>query len=173
LGFFGCKLSFKKMSAEGRLCSMQENSHFWFPTMKVRQADGSLWSGKSRLAWFSCARSTNNSSSTPSPAPSSTARLGSPAATKRARIGGSSSEPGAGAAAAEQMSPVQGSSWTGTSTGRSTPVTATEGSSAQAAPDDQCAEKHATIVLDQLKTYSEFKLSPNPGKDVSRRSDHF
>jgi hypothetical protein len=39
-GVFGGKLSFKKMSAGGRLCTLQENPHFWVPTIKVRPCDG-------------------------------------------------------------------------------------------------------------------------------------
>ncbi len=39
-GVFGGKLSFKKMSARGRLCTLQENPHLWAPTIKVRQPDG-------------------------------------------------------------------------------------------------------------------------------------
>ncbi len=35
-GVFGGKLSFKKMSAGGRLSTSQENPHFWVPTIKVR-----------------------------------------------------------------------------------------------------------------------------------------
>jgi hypothetical protein len=37
---FGGKVSFKKMSAGGRLCTLQENPHFWVPTIKVTQPDG-------------------------------------------------------------------------------------------------------------------------------------
>jgi hypothetical protein len=32
--------SFKKMSAGGRLCTLQENPHFWVQTIKVRPPDG-------------------------------------------------------------------------------------------------------------------------------------
>jgi hypothetical protein len=39
-GFSGGKLSFKKMSAGGRLCPLQENPHFWVPTIKVRPPNG-------------------------------------------------------------------------------------------------------------------------------------
>jgi hypothetical protein len=39
-GVFGDKLSFKKMSAGGRLCTLQENPHFWVPMIKVRPPDG-------------------------------------------------------------------------------------------------------------------------------------
>ncbi len=39
-GVFGGKLSFKKMSAGGRLCTLQENPHFWIPRIKVRPPDG-------------------------------------------------------------------------------------------------------------------------------------
>jgi hypothetical protein len=39
-GVFGGKLSFKKLSAGGRLCTLQENSHFWVPMIKVRPPDG-------------------------------------------------------------------------------------------------------------------------------------
>ncbi len=39
-GVFGGKLSFKKMSAGGGLCTLQENPHFWVPTIKVRQTNG-------------------------------------------------------------------------------------------------------------------------------------
>jgi hypothetical protein len=38
-GGFGGKLSFKKMSAGGRLCTLQENPDFLVPTIKVRQPD--------------------------------------------------------------------------------------------------------------------------------------
>ncbi len=39
-GVFRGKLSFKKMSAGGRLCTSQENPHFWVPTIKVRPPNG-------------------------------------------------------------------------------------------------------------------------------------
>jgi hypothetical protein len=39
-GVFGSKHSFKKMSTGGRLCTLQENTHFWVPTIKVRPHDG-------------------------------------------------------------------------------------------------------------------------------------
>ncbi len=39
-GVFGGKLSFKKMSAGGRLCTSQEKPHFWVPTIKVKPFDG-------------------------------------------------------------------------------------------------------------------------------------
>jgi hypothetical protein len=39
-GVFGGKLSFKMMSALGRLCILQENLHFWVPTIEVRPPDG-------------------------------------------------------------------------------------------------------------------------------------
>jgi hypothetical protein len=39
-GFLGGKLSFKKMSAGGSLCTLQENPYFWVPTIKVRPPDG-------------------------------------------------------------------------------------------------------------------------------------
>jgi hypothetical protein len=35
MGVFGVKLSFKMMSAGGRLCTLQENPHFLVPTIKV------------------------------------------------------------------------------------------------------------------------------------------
>jgi hypothetical protein len=38
-GFSGGRLSFKKMSAGGRLCTSQENPHFWVPTIKDRPPD--------------------------------------------------------------------------------------------------------------------------------------
>ncbi len=38
--FSGGELSFKKMSAGGRLYTLQENPHFWVPTFKVRPPDG-------------------------------------------------------------------------------------------------------------------------------------
>jgi hypothetical protein len=38
-GIFGGKLSFKKMSAGGRLCTLQENPHFCV-TIKVTPPDG-------------------------------------------------------------------------------------------------------------------------------------
>jgi hypothetical protein len=41
-GVFGGKLSFKNMSAGGRLCTLQENHHFWVKTIKVRPPDGTL-----------------------------------------------------------------------------------------------------------------------------------
>ncbi len=41
-GVFGGKLSFKMMSAGGRLCTFQENPHFWVPTIKVRPPDGTV-----------------------------------------------------------------------------------------------------------------------------------
>jgi hypothetical protein len=40
-GAFRGELSFKKMSAGGRLCTLQENAHFWAPTIKFRPPDGS------------------------------------------------------------------------------------------------------------------------------------
>jgi hypothetical protein len=40
MGVFVGELSFKKMSAGGRLCTLQENPHFWVPTIKVRPPDG-------------------------------------------------------------------------------------------------------------------------------------
>jgi hypothetical protein len=40
-GVFEVKLSFKKMSAGGRLCTLQENAHFWVPRIKVRPPDSS------------------------------------------------------------------------------------------------------------------------------------
>jgi hypothetical protein len=39
-GVFGGKLSFEKMSAGVRLCTLQENPYFWVPTIKVRPPDG-------------------------------------------------------------------------------------------------------------------------------------
>jgi hypothetical protein len=39
-GVIGGKLSFKMMSAGGRLCAAQENPHFWVPVIKVRPPDG-------------------------------------------------------------------------------------------------------------------------------------
>jgi hypothetical protein len=42
LGFSWGKLSFKKMSAGGRLCNLQENPQFWVPTIKARQPGGTL-----------------------------------------------------------------------------------------------------------------------------------
>jgi hypothetical protein len=42
-GVFGGKLSFEKMSAGGRLCTLQENPHFWVPTIKVRPPDGIIY----------------------------------------------------------------------------------------------------------------------------------
>jgi hypothetical protein len=41
-GVFGGKLSFRIMSAVGRLCTFQENPNFWAPTPKVRPPDGIL-----------------------------------------------------------------------------------------------------------------------------------
>ncbi len=40
VGFSG--VSFKKMSAWGRLFILQENGQFWVPTIKVRPPDGSF-----------------------------------------------------------------------------------------------------------------------------------
>jgi hypothetical protein len=40
VGFSGGKRSFKNMSAGGKLCTLQENGHFWVPTIKVRPPDG-------------------------------------------------------------------------------------------------------------------------------------
>ncbi len=42
-GVFGGKLSFKNMSARGRLCTLQENPHLRVPTIKVRPPDGRCW----------------------------------------------------------------------------------------------------------------------------------
>ncbi len=39
-GGSGGKLSFKNLSAGGRLCTVQEDPHFWVPTIKVRRPDG-------------------------------------------------------------------------------------------------------------------------------------
>jgi hypothetical protein len=39
-GRFLGKLTFKKMSARGRLSTLQENPQFWAPTIKVTQPDG-------------------------------------------------------------------------------------------------------------------------------------
>ncbi len=39
-GFLGGKLSFKNKSAGGRLCTLQENPHFWVQMIKVRLPDG-------------------------------------------------------------------------------------------------------------------------------------
>ncbi len=39
-GGFRGKLSFKKMSAGGRLCTSQKKNRFWVPAIKVRQPDG-------------------------------------------------------------------------------------------------------------------------------------
>ncbi len=44
-GVFGGKLLFKKMSAGGRLFTLQENPHFWVPTFKVRPPDDTLIAG--------------------------------------------------------------------------------------------------------------------------------
>jgi hypothetical protein len=52
----GGKLSFKKMSAGGRLCTLPENPHFWVPTIKVRPPDGSKapeLSSRVRCIWES------------------------------------------------------------------------------------------------------------------------
>ncbi len=35
-------LSFKKMSTGGRLCTLQENPHFWVPMIKVRPPDSTF-----------------------------------------------------------------------------------------------------------------------------------
>jgi hypothetical protein len=54
-GFPGGKLLFKKMSAKGRLCTLQEKSHSWVPTIKVRLSDGILmWRKRvtiDRISW--------------------------------------------------------------------------------------------------------------------------
>jgi hypothetical protein len=42
MGVFGGKLSFKKMSAGGRFCTLQENPHFWVPRIKVKPPVGTL-----------------------------------------------------------------------------------------------------------------------------------
>jgi hypothetical protein len=41
-GVFGGKLSFKKMCAGRRLCTLQENPNFWVPTIKVRPPDSTV-----------------------------------------------------------------------------------------------------------------------------------
>jgi hypothetical protein len=43
-GIFRGELSFKKMSAGDRLCTLQESPHFWDPTIKVRPPDGTYTS---------------------------------------------------------------------------------------------------------------------------------
>ncbi len=48
-GVFGSELSFMKMPAGGRLCTLQGNPHFWFPTIKVRPPDGILLLGGPRV----------------------------------------------------------------------------------------------------------------------------
>jgi hypothetical protein len=40
VGFLGVSVHFMKTSAGGRPCTLQENPHFWVPTIKVRQPDG-------------------------------------------------------------------------------------------------------------------------------------
>jgi hypothetical protein len=45
-GFWGGKVSFKKMSAGGRLRILQENPHFWVPAIKVRPPDGTTQYGR-------------------------------------------------------------------------------------------------------------------------------
>ncbi len=47
---FGGKLSFRKMSARGCLCTFQENPHFWVPMLKVRRPVGILLCRTSRMA---------------------------------------------------------------------------------------------------------------------------
>ncbi len=44
-GVFGGKLSFKKMSSGGRICTLQENPNFWVPMLKVRTPDGTWTEG--------------------------------------------------------------------------------------------------------------------------------
>jgi hypothetical protein len=39
-GVFRGEISFKKLSAGGRLCTLQVNPHFWVATIKVRPPDG-------------------------------------------------------------------------------------------------------------------------------------
>ncbi len=41
-GVFEGKLSFKNMSAGGRLCTLLENPHFWVQMIKGRPPDGIL-----------------------------------------------------------------------------------------------------------------------------------
>jgi hypothetical protein len=48
-GGFGGKLSLKKMSAGSRLCTSQENPHFWVPTIKVRPPDVNIDDVNDRL----------------------------------------------------------------------------------------------------------------------------
>ncbi len=66
----GGKLSFKNMSAGGRLCTLQENPHFRVQTIKVRPPDGmyraaeqqpSLNSSDEPAAscWRKCSRKSN------------------------------------------------------------------------------------------------------------------
>jgi hypothetical protein len=47
-GFAGSKLSFKKMSAGGRLCTLQENAHFWVTRVKVRPPEGMFGTSEKR-----------------------------------------------------------------------------------------------------------------------------
>ncbi len=43
------------MSAERRLCTLQENPHFWFQTIKVRPPDGTNGLKRhERYWWFEC-----------------------------------------------------------------------------------------------------------------------
>jgi hypothetical protein len=48
--FLGAELLFKKMSAGGRLCNLQENPPFWVQTIKVRPPDGSNCKVHKRIA---------------------------------------------------------------------------------------------------------------------------
>jgi hypothetical protein len=48
-GVFGGKLSFKKMSVGGCLCTLQENPHSWVPTIKVTPPDGSFIAFERRI----------------------------------------------------------------------------------------------------------------------------
>ncbi len=52
-GFSGVKLSFRKMSAGGRLCTFQENSHFWVRTFKVGPPYG-IYAGEFLLQHVKC-----------------------------------------------------------------------------------------------------------------------
>ncbi len=51
-GVFGGKLSFKNMPAGCRLCTVQENLHFWVLTIKVRPPDGIVTTPRVGLLFF-------------------------------------------------------------------------------------------------------------------------
>ncbi len=48
-GVLGVSLHSKRCPQGGRLCTLQENPHFWSPTIKVRQPDGTLSNSQTDL----------------------------------------------------------------------------------------------------------------------------